>query len=166
MRDVTIRADDGSESTHSAEGDALAVQLAQAAERSWFWLEAGATGSFGTVVEPCNHLQKFPIPPVVIWHYAEGDTLIEAYWKSVAWPGEGVFIGEPLAHPFAPRLVDVSSGQATLRIYSPVKRQAQLEESVSPIGPFHAIIKYPITQGMNSIKILLPKTNFYYRIKF
>ncbi len=43
LRDVTIRADDGSESTHSGEGDGLAVQLAQAAERSWFWLEAGAT---------------------------------------------------------------------------------------------------------------------------
>ena len=25
---------------------------------------------------------------------------IEAYWKSVAWPGQGVFIGEPLATPF------------------------------------------------------------------
>jgi len=130
------------------------------------WLEAGATGSFGTVVEPCNHLQKFPIPPVVIWHYAEGDALIEAYWKSVPWPGEGVFIGEPLAHPFAPRLVDVGMGQATLKIYSPGIKDAQLEESKSPIGPFHAIVNYPITQGMNSIKILLPNTDFHYRIKF
>ncbi len=43
LRDVTIRADDGSESTHSAEGDALAVGLSAAMERSWFWLEAGAT---------------------------------------------------------------------------------------------------------------------------
>ena len=25
---------------------------------------------------------------------------IEAYWKSVAWPGQGVFIGEPLARPY------------------------------------------------------------------
>jgi hypothetical protein len=25
-------------------------------------------------------------------HYAEGDTLLEAHWKSLAWPGEGVFI--------------------------------------------------------------------------
>lgn len=41
LRDVTIRADDGSESTHSAEDDALAGQLAQAVERSWFWLEEG-----------------------------------------------------------------------------------------------------------------------------
>lgn len=25
------------------------------------WLEAGATASYGTVSEPCNHWQKFPI---------------------------------------------------------------------------------------------------------
>jgi cytochrome c peroxidase len=43
LRDVTIRAEDGSESTHSAEGDGLAVGLSAAVERSWFWLEAGAT---------------------------------------------------------------------------------------------------------------------------
>lgn len=65
------------------------------------WLEAGATGSYGTVSEPCNHWQKFPNPLVVLKHYLVGETLIEAYWKSVAWPTQGVFIGEPLAAPYA-----------------------------------------------------------------
>jgi uncharacterized protein (TIGR03790 family) len=64
------------------------------------WLEAGATGSYGTVTEPCNFPQKFPHPAIVIGRYLRGETLIEAYWKSVAWPGQGVFIGEPLATPF------------------------------------------------------------------
>jgi len=64
------------------------------------WLEAGATGSYGTVVEPCNFPQKFAHPAIVIGRYVSGDTLIEAYWKSVAWPGQGVFVGEPLAAPF------------------------------------------------------------------
>ncbi len=64
------------------------------------WLEAGATGSYGTVVEPCNFPQKFPHPGVLMHYYLQGDTLIEAYWKSVAWPGQGLFIGEPLARPF------------------------------------------------------------------
>jgi len=36
----------------------------------------------------------------VIDRYLDGETLLEAYWKSVAWPGQGVFIGEPLAAPF------------------------------------------------------------------
>lgn len=64
------------------------------------WLEAGATGSYGTVVEPCNLPQKFPNPAIVAANYLNGDTLIEAYWKSVAMPGQGIFIGEPLAAPF------------------------------------------------------------------
>jgi uncharacterized protein (TIGR03790 family) len=64
------------------------------------WLEAGATGSYGTVVEPCNILGKFPNIGVLMKHYLAGETLIEAYWKSVAMPGQGLFIGEPLAAPF------------------------------------------------------------------
>jgi uncharacterized protein (TIGR03790 family) len=64
------------------------------------WLSAGATGSYGTVVEPCAFVQKFPRPNVVIDRYLNGETLLEAYWKSVEWPGQGVFIGEPLAAPY------------------------------------------------------------------
>ena len=67
------------------------------------WLEAGATASYGTVTEPCNFPQKFPNPEIVMGRYFAGETLIEAYWKSVAWPGEGLFVGEPLARPFTPK---------------------------------------------------------------
>ena len=67
------------------------------------WLEAGATGSYGTVTEPCSFPQKFPFPGVIIEYYLRGNTLIEAYWKSVAEPGQGIFVGEPLAKPFAKR---------------------------------------------------------------
>ena len=65
------------------------------------WLESGATASYGTVSEPCNHLQKFPHPQVLLLHYLQGATALEAYWRSVAWPAQGVFVGEPLAAPFA-----------------------------------------------------------------
>ncbi len=65
------------------------------------WLKAGATGSYGAVVEPCNFVQKFPNPGILMLYYLRGNSLIEAYWKSVAWPGQGIFIGEPLAKPFA-----------------------------------------------------------------
>ncbi len=64
------------------------------------WLQAGATGSYGTVVEPCAFTSKFPHPIPLMQHYLAGETLIEAYWKSVAMPGQGVFIGEPLARPY------------------------------------------------------------------
>jgi uncharacterized protein (TIGR03790 family) len=64
------------------------------------WLEAGATASYGTVSEPCNFWQKFPNPAVLLKHYVQGNSAIEAYWKSVAWPAQGVFVGEPLAAPY------------------------------------------------------------------
>ena len=67
------------------------------------WITSGATASYGTVSEPCSHLQKFPHPQVLLLHYVQGSTALEAYWKSVAWPQQGVFIGEPLAAPFARR---------------------------------------------------------------
>jgi uncharacterized protein (TIGR03790 family) len=67
------------------------------------WLEAGATGSYGTVVEPCSFPDKFPNIPVLMAHYLHGETLLESYWKSVAMPGQGLFIGEPLAAPYRNR---------------------------------------------------------------
>ncbi len=45
LREVKFVRCDGSESTHSARDDALAGQLTQAVERSWFWLEATVGGS-------------------------------------------------------------------------------------------------------------------------
>ena len=67
------------------------------------WIASGATASYGTVSEPCNHVQKFPHPQLLLQYYAQGATAIEAYWRSVAWPQQGVFVGEPLAAPFSRR---------------------------------------------------------------
>jgi uncharacterized protein (TIGR03790 family) len=67
------------------------------------WLDAGVTGSFGTVVEPCNYREKFPDPALLLAYYHRGDTLLEAYWRSVAMPDQGLFIGEPLARPWPAR---------------------------------------------------------------
>lgn len=80
----------------SAGGDLLGTSQMS----SLRWLDAGATASYGAVSEPCNYWQKFPNPVVVLKHYLAGETVIEAYWKSVAWPAQGLFIGEPLAAPY------------------------------------------------------------------
>jgi len=64
------------------------------------WIDAGVTGTYGAVVEPCNFRQKFPNPAIVMQKYLSGSTLVEAYWKSVQMLGQGVFVGEPLAVPF------------------------------------------------------------------
>lgn len=65
------------------------------------WIAQGATASYGSVSEPCNLLEKFPNLRVLFAHYTAGETALEAYWKSVAMPGQGLFIGEPLARPYA-----------------------------------------------------------------
>ncbi len=65
------------------------------------WLDAGTTATYGTVEEPCNFTAKFSQASVLIDQYYRGATVLEAYWKSVQWPGQGLFIGEPLARPFA-----------------------------------------------------------------
>lgn len=64
------------------------------------WVDAGATGTYGTVVEPCNFRQKFSNPQIIMKKYLSGNSLIEAYWKSVHMPGQGLFVGEPLASPY------------------------------------------------------------------
>lgn len=65
------------------------------------WLQAGLTGSYGTQEEPCNYTEKFSRATLLVARYRRGETLIEAYWKSVQSPGQGLFIGEPLARPWA-----------------------------------------------------------------
>lgn len=65
------------------------------------WIAAGATASHGAVSEPCNHLQKFPHPQLLLLNYLQGVSALEAYWRSVLWPTQSVFVGEPLAAPFA-----------------------------------------------------------------
>lgn len=121
------------------------------------WLEAGATASYGTVVEPCNHAQKFPLPGVAMFHYARGGSAIEAYWKSVAWPGEGVFVGEPLASPFAPTIREIGPGEFDLRVFSPSEGRVWLEGAASPVGPYK-IAQPPrrLRQGANKLVFRVP----------
>jgi uncharacterized protein (TIGR03790 family) len=64
------------------------------------FLAAGATGSYGTVVEPCAYPQKFPSPRDYFYQ-ARGFSLAECYYQSLLNPFQGLLVGEPLAAPFA-----------------------------------------------------------------
>jgi uncharacterized protein (TIGR03790 family) len=64
------------------------------------YLTAGATGSFGTVIEPCSYTQKFP-DSQNYFYQARGFSLAECYYQSVTNPYQGLVVGEPLAAPFA-----------------------------------------------------------------
>ena len=82
------------------------------------WLWAGATASYGSVEEPCNFEEKFPRASLVVAHYLRGATVIEAYWKSVAWPGQGLFVGDPLARPYAHAMTAAVDAEGTLQMRS------------------------------------------------
>jgi len=68
------------------------------------FIAGGTTGTFGTVTEPCAYAQKFPDPSIMISYYTKGETLIEAYWKSILQTFQGVFVGEPLANPWKQKI--------------------------------------------------------------
>lgn len=118
------------------------------------WLEAGATGSYGAVVEPCNFPTKFPSPGLVMSHYLQGETLIEAYWKSVAMPGQGLFVGEPLARPYgsvrqrddAPGLVLEASRMFAPGLYA-------IRAAPSMMGPYKLVGRVPVSPATREIRL-------------
>ena len=129
------------------------------------WLEAGATGSYGTVVEPCNFPAKFPNPLIATAHYFRGQTLIEAYWKSVAQPGEGLFVGEPLARPWDGAQVSFADGTLTIRttLLAPGV-DYEVQAGATADGPWETVftgsVPYPV-----SIAIDVPDADApYYRL--
>jgi len=64
------------------------------------FLYAGASGSYGTVVEPCAYLEKFPSPQDYFYQ-SRGFSLAECYYQSLVNPYQGLMVGEPLSAPFA-----------------------------------------------------------------
>ena len=129
------------------------------------WLEAGATGSYGAVIEPCNFVTKFPNPAVAIYHYLRGNTLIEAYWKSVAMPGQGVFIGEPLAQPF--RGYTLRKLKRSWILNSPVLSLGTYRVLAAdhPDGPFETLYEVVPVLPMQPGIILGEPLRNYYRIE-
>ncbi len=101
------------------------------------WLEAGAAASYGTVIEPCNFPDKFTHTTNFVLPYFGGATVLEAYWKSVRTPGEGIFVGDPLTRPYGTRITLGDDGTMDLltTILTPGKTYTLLEAG-SLDGPF------------------------------
>jgi uncharacterized protein (TIGR03790 family) len=129
------------------------------------WLEAGATGSYGTVVEPCNLLGKFPSPGLAMEAYGAGRTLLEAYWQSVQQPGEGIFIGEPLAAPFDGYEIEDQQDSILLRTRILLPGLYQLSYAENPIGPYRTLPGF-IKVAYHQREITLPRSGpGYYRLE-
>jgi hypothetical protein len=63
------------------------------------FLRHGAAGASGTVNEPYAIQAKFPTP-FIHWHYANGCTLAEAFYQSVAAPYQLLIVGDALCAPW------------------------------------------------------------------
>jgi uncharacterized protein (TIGR03790 family) len=64
------------------------------------FIRGGAIGSYGTVIEPCTYLEKFPSASIYFCQ-ARGFNVAECYYQSVTNPYQGLIVAEPLAAPFA-----------------------------------------------------------------
>lgn len=66
----------------------------------WDWMRLGAAASYGTVSEPCAYQVKFPDPMMAFWYW-RGFTAGETFAMAVRNPYQGIWVGDPLAAPFA-----------------------------------------------------------------
>ena len=121
------------------------------------WLSAGATGSYGASTEPCNFLAKFPDVGIVMARYLGGETLVEAYWKSVLMPGQGVFVGDPLARPFGGLRSRRTAAGTVIETRALPPGRYLLEASRSTVGPFQAIA--PVTAVGHGVRRLTLPAN-------
>ena len=66
------------------------------------WITAGAVASAGASVEPCSNINaRYPDEEIFLRNYTQGQTVIEAIWKSIAQPWKSSAVGDPLAAPFS-----------------------------------------------------------------
>lgn len=96
------------------------------------WITAGASGSAGTIQEPCTG-GKFPDPDLHA-RYLAGMSLGEAWWRSTPWLAmQTLFYGDPLTRPFA-RPIELSvgnipEGPASGRIWPVVETSSPSDEA-------------------------------------
>jgi uncharacterized protein (TIGR03790 family) len=63
------------------------------------FINAGASGSYGTVTEPAAVAEKFP-DPQNYFYQSRGFSLAECYYQGIFEPYEGLIVAEPLAAPW------------------------------------------------------------------
>jgi len=104
------------------------------------FLQHGAAGACGTVVEPFLNtrlLAKFPNPLIHV-HYARGCSLAEAFYQSVRAPYQLLIAGDPLCQPFARipqvRVPGIAPGQKVQGILT-LKPEADIPPKTPPKDP-------------------------------
>ena len=140
----------------------------------WDWMRLGATASYGTVAEPCAFEVKFPDPMMFFWYF-RGFTAGEALAMSVRNPYQGIWVGDPLAAPFAaPPAVQVKSPAANAELKGEVKLQiavAAHARGAPPVfidlyldGRHYAPIARPFAPVGNDLIVQIGTNRFAYTV--
>jgi len=88
------------------------------------FINAGASASYGTVIEPGATASKFPDPQIYFWQQ-RGFNIAECYYQSVRIPYQGLIVGEPLSASYQlsasskwhePQNDAVLNGNSSLRV--------------------------------------------------
>lgn len=140
----------------------------------WDWMQLGATASYGTVSEPCAYQAKFPDPMLAYWYF-RGFTAGEALAMSVRNPYQGIWVGDPLAAPFAaPPVVQITEPAAQAGITGPTNLHlvvAAHERGAPPVyldlyvdGRHYAPITRPFAAVGNDLEAVIGTNRFVYTV--
>ena len=140
----------------------------------WDWMRLGATASYGTVSEPCAFDVKFPDPMIAFW-YARGFCAGEALAMSVRNPYQGLWVGDPLAAPFAaPPSVQIRSPARNAELDGEIPLQISVaahERGAPPVfldlyvdGRHHAPVTRPFAPIGNELVAQVGTNRFRYAV--
>lgn len=122
------------------------------------FLNAGATASYGTVIEPCNYLAKFPTP-MNYFYQARGFSIAECYYQSLTNPYQGILVGEPLSAPFAQPCDGGWSNLAVGAVLSGITNLSLSFDSPSAHRPVQQVDFFLDGQWMRTLTNLPPSSN-------
>jgi uncharacterized protein (TIGR03790 family) len=122
------------------------------------FLNAGASGSYGTVVEPCGWLQKFPSPQNYFYQ-ARGFSLAECYYQSVTNPHQGLLVGEPLAAPFAQPAAGVWNTLPANSVLSGTTNLALTFTAADPLHPVSQVDLFIDGTYLSTVTNIPPRQN-------
>jgi uncharacterized protein (TIGR03790 family) len=113
----------------------------------------GVMGCYGTVIEPCDYLPKFPSPQNYFYQ-ARGFSMAECYYQSVTNPYQGLLVGEPLSAPFALALAGAWAGlppNALLGGITNLSLQINAADEIHPVQQVDLFVDGTFLQTLTNI---------------
>lgn len=130
------------------------------------WIEAGASGTYGTVIEPCNHPEKFPDPTWLLPLYFRGATMVQAYYAAVEMPGQGAFVGDPLTRSYGQQVRMEGADLVIETTGLEPKVTYAIDEADDEAGPFVQTGITKRVEKLDRVRIVVPApTRRLYRLR-